>query len=153
MRFGLRQSNFAGLEEHLSKSSDPTPTLSTATICQRKKSRASETQSGDGRMPCIGGLKNMDWISSILKYSAAKDWIHVRLQLSKVEEMLDTKYHVFEHSVDGHRLIRAPSWSLPENLHGHIDVVQPTNSFFRLKKQRWSRHASPICRLFGWLLI
>jgi tripeptidyl-peptidase-1 len=65
-------------------------------------------------------------------YSAAKDWIVVSLPISAIEQLLDTEYHVFEHK-DGAKVARAPSWSLPNHLHAHIDTIQPTNSFFRAR--------------------
>ena len=65
-----------------------------------------------------------------LEYNQAKDWIKLSLPVSAVEKLLDTKYSVFEHE-DGDRMVRAPQWSLPLHLHEHIDVIQPTNSFFR----------------------
>jgi tripeptidyl-peptidase-1 len=70
-----------------------------------------------------------------LQYSPAKDWINVSLPVSEVESLLDTKYSIFEHE-EGGRIVRTPAWSLPQHLHQHIDVIQPTNSFFRAKAQR-----------------
>lgn len=70
--------------------------------------------------------------------SPTKDWINVALPVKKVEELLNTTYSVFRHT-DGSILVRAPEWSLPEHLHEHIDVVQPTTSFFRT-----SRHATDL---------
>lgn len=71
---------------------------------------------------------------SQLKYSPSKDWISVSLPISVAEKLLDTEYSMFEHA-DGDYLVRTPQWSLPQHLHKHINVVQPTNSFFRPKKQ------------------
>jgi tripeptidyl-peptidase-1 len=36
---------------------------------------------------------------------------------------------------DGSTLVRTSEWSLPEHLHNHVDLVQPTTSFFRNSKQ------------------
>lgn len=66
--------------------------------------------------------------------SPTKDWISVTLPIEKVEELLDTTYSNYRH-VDGSALVRAPEWSLPEHLHEHIDVIQPTTSFFRPSKR------------------
>lgn len=81
-----------------------------------------------------------DWLedngvhNSQLKYSPAKDWIKVSLPIKAVEALLDTEYSVFGHE-DGGYLVRTPQWSLPQHLHQHINVIQPTNSFFRPRKQ------------------
>jgi tripeptidyl-peptidase I len=65
-----------------------------------------------------------------LRYSAAKDWIDISLPIQNVETLLRTEYQVYEHD-DGSRLVRTLDWSLPQNLHEHIDTIQPTTSFFR----------------------
>lgn len=41
----------------------------------------------------------------------------------------DQEYSIFTHSSTGESLVRTTAYSLPENLHGHIDVVQPTTHF------------------------
>jgi tripeptidyl-peptidase-1 len=78
--------------------------------------------------------------SSTLRYSPAKDWIKISLPVSSVETLLDTKYNIYEHEEGGY-IVRAPHFSLPQHLHDHIDLVQPTNSFFRAKAQRSSLKA------------
>src|ERR1700761_9057550 len=70
-----------------------------------------------------------------LQYSAAKDWIDISLPIKTVESLLKTEYQVFEHD-DGTRLVRTLNWSLPQNLHDHIDTIQPTTSFFRYSPQK-----------------
>lgn len=69
-----------------------------------------------------------------------------------MESLLDTNYSIYEHE-DGSRIVRAPEWyaclptplhnqyplqtlipeyrSLPQHLHEHVEIIQPTNSFFR----------------------
>lgn len=68
--------------------------------------------------------------AAALSYSPAKDWIKVSLPVDQVESLLDTEYSIFEH-IEGDQLVRTSEWSLPVHLHEHIEVVQPTNSFFR----------------------
>jgi len=55
------------------------------------------------------------------------------IPVSLAEKMLDTKYSVWKH-VSGDQLVRTTSYSLPENLHDHIDVIQPTTMFGRFKR-------------------
>lgn len=56
------------------------------------------------------------------------------LPVSKVERLLDTEYHTFQHE-NGNRVFRTSKWSLPAHLHEHIDTIQPTTSFFRAHAQ------------------
>jgi tripeptidyl-peptidase-1 len=71
------------------------------------------------------------------QYSLAKDWITVPLRIQEIERLPDATYNVYSNEEDGSSLVRAPQWSLPEHLHGHIETIQPTNSFFRTKPQGW----------------
>ena len=64
-------------------------------------------------------------------FSPSKDWVSVVIPIGKAEKLLQTSYKEFKHDEDGSTLSRAPEWSLPLHLHDHIDVVQPTTSFFR----------------------
>lgn len=76
-------------------------------------------------------------------YSSAKDWITVSLPISAVERLLDTEYHLYEHK-DGGVVARAPKWSLPLHLHDRIDTIQPTNSFFRARAQKFEYISAPV---------
>lgn len=62
--------------------------------------------------------------------SPSKDWISIVVPIEKAEELFQTSYSTFKHR-DGSTVSRAPEWSLPAHLHEHIDVVQPTTSFFK----------------------
>jgi tripeptidyl-peptidase-1 len=88
--------------------------------------------------------------SSQLEYSSAKDWIKVTLRVKVIERLLDTKYSVFKH-IDGSHLIRTPQWSLPIHLHGHIDTIQPTNSFFQPKPKRSTLKTAEVAGLEQYL--
>lgn len=73
-----------------------------------------------------------------LLLSANEDWISVSLTISHVEDLLQTQYHEFRN--DESTAIRTLNWSLPQHLHGIIDTIQPTTSFFsvgnRLRKRQ-----------------
>jgi tripeptidyl-peptidase-1 len=87
--------------------------------------------------------------SAELEYSPAKDWIKISLPASAVEKLLDTKYSVYEHE-SGDYIVRTPSWSLPLHLHEHIDVIQPTNSFFRPRQQGSTVKIVPDLASYHW---
>ena len=46
------------------------------------------------------------------------------------------KYDIWVHEESGDTRVRTLSYSLPEHLHEHVDLVQPTTLFARMKKQR-----------------
>lgn len=57
------------------------------------------------------------------------------------------KYHVWKHDT-GNTIVRTTSYSLPQHLHEHIDVIQPTTIFARLRGMKstivWSEEAEAI---------
>lgn len=51
---------------------------------------------------------------------------------------------MWKHAVDGDVLIRTTHYSLPEHLHTHIELVQPTTYFGRPKAMRTTFHFADI---------
>ncbi|KAF4624152.1 hypothetical protein G7Y89_g14020 [Cudoniella acicularis] len=133
LQIGLKQNQIDELQRHLYEVSDPDH--------DRYGQHLSVSEVNDLVKPSDDTLDLVaDWLldngihGSRLEYSPAKDWISVSLPINAVENLLKTEYSVFGHE-DGDYLVRTPEWSLPQHLHEHINVIQPTNSFFRPKKQ------------------
>ncbi|KAG1776444.1 hypothetical protein EV702DRAFT_926505, partial [Suillus placidus] len=68
--------------------------------------------------------------------SSADDWVTIRVPVGLAEEMLTTvskEYH--------------PSYSLPEILHDHVNLIQPTTMFASFKAFKstlhWTNHTRP----------
>lgn len=49
------------------------------------------------------------------------------------------EYHIWEHS-DGDTLVRTTSYSVPEHLHEHVELIQPTTLFSRFRGMKTSSH-------------
>lgn len=45
-------------------------------------------------------------------------------------------YHVWKHEKSDDEFVRTTSYSLPAHLHEHVDVIQPTTMFGRMKAER-----------------
>ncbi|KAL9084023.1 MAG: hypothetical protein Q9159_005445 [Coniocarpon cinnabarinum] len=134
LQIGLKQSRFDELQRHLFEVSDPTHQrygqyLSTEDVNELIK------PTDDALSQVRKWLESHSIDESHLNFSAARDWIRVRLPVKAIERMLDTDYGVFKHD-DGTHLVRAPEWSLPEHLHEHIVAIQPTTSFLRLSPEK-----------------
>jgi tripeptidyl-peptidase-1 len=71
-----------------------------------------------------------------LSYSPSGDWIKCDISVRDAEQLLGTKYSIYQHNTEGTLLVRTPDWSLPSSLHAHISTIQPTNSFMRTKPRR-----------------
>lgn len=63
-------------------------------------------------------------------HEPARDWIFANVTIGQAETLLQTKYSTFVHSESSAYVHRTQEWSLPLHLHEHIDVIQPTTSFF-----------------------
>ncbi|KAK7031632.1 subtilisin-like protein [Favolaschia claudopus] len=61
--------------------------------------------------------------------SAGGEWISIHVSVAQAERMLDTKYGVYHHPASGSSVVRTMEYSLPAELHSHIDVITPTTYF------------------------
>lgn len=131
LQIGLKQRNEGVIERHLLEVSNPHH--------ERYGQHLSAQEVHDLVAPADETVDAVrDWLLehdiSDIGLSPAKDWIHIVVPIGKAEELLRTKYSNFINE-DGHSISRAPEWSLPLHLHEHVDVVQPTTSFFRPKAE------------------
>ncbi|EGG01224.1 tripeptidyl peptidase [Melampsora larici-populina 98AG31] len=135
LRFALKTRLEGAIDELLGRISDPSHSSYLDYLTDDQSNKLSKPD--DDAIATVS-----DWLRSHeiqrhrIQWSKMKDWVTVTdVPLPQVEYMLDTSYSIFQH-LDGDQIIRTESFSLPHNLHRHIDVVQPTTMFGRLKKQR-----------------
>ncbi|MCJ1390580.1 hypothetical protein MMC18_003440 [Xylographa bjoerkii] len=129
LSIGLKSSQFDELERHLYEVSNPSHHRYGQHLTQDEVNEL--VKPTDDALDLVSEwLSDNGVTSGQLRYSPAKDWIMVTLPVSEVERLLDTEYSVYG-TREGSYLVRTPEWSLPKHLHDHIDVIQPTNSFFR----------------------
>lgn len=131
LRIGLKQSKFDELERHLYEVSDPDHErygqhLSAEEVNELVKPSEKTTA-------LVRTWLEEHGISNVLEASSAGDWLEVKLPIGAVESLLNAEYSVYRH-VDGTELIRTTEWSLPLHLHEHITIIQPTNSFMKMKQ-------------------
>ncbi|THV45499.1 hypothetical protein BGAL_0482g00140 [Botrytis galanthina] len=129
LNIALKQSQFEELERQLYQVSDPSH--------QKYGNHLTSEEVDELVRPSSQTLDSThEWLlengidASSLRYSSAKDWIHLSIPVKDAERLLDTEYHVYEHEAGG-QIIRTPNWSLPMHLHQYIDAIQPTTSFMR----------------------
>ncbi|KAG6861867.1 hypothetical protein C0995_011164 [Termitomyces sp. Mi166 len=146
LRLGLPQPNFHVLETHLYEVSDPYHPRYGAHLSKEEVDAlvAPHTDSIDAVNDWLGshGIQDSD-----ITRSSAGDWVTITLPVHMIEKMLDAKYYIWEHD-DGNTIVRTTSYSLPEHLHDHIDVIQPTTMFAQLKRMKstivWSDDAEAV---------
>lgn len=78
----------------------------------------------------------LDWlldagidVSRSGNYDEFKGAIQVKLPISDIEELLQTKYEVYEHGPTGTPHIGCKSYSVPQSIKHHIDFITPTMHF------------------------
>ncbi|KAI0737699.1 tripeptidyl peptidase A [Daedaleopsis nitida] len=139
LRIALPQSNFEQLEKHLYEVSDP--------FHERYGDHLTKEEVEALVAPHDESVHLVnEWLASHglyeehLSRSPARDWVIVKVPVSLAEEMLRTDYHVWTHVSSGDAIVRTTAYSLPEHLHEHIELIQPTTMFSRLRSLRSTFH-------------
>ena len=127
IRIGLKQNSFDELEKRLYEVSDPAHKLYAHHLSQQEVQRL-VAPSNDALLVVHSWLERNEVSLTNIQHSPAKDWVSIPMPVSKAEYLLQTQYYAYEDE-QGVKIIRTPQYSLPAALHGHIDVVQPTNYF------------------------
>ncbi|KDQ64444.1 hypothetical protein JAAARDRAFT_28073 [Jaapia argillacea MUCL 33604] len=139
LRIGLPQPNFHLLEEALYQVSDP--------YHDRYGVHYSKEAVEEMVAPHPTSVTAVEeWLEtygigeSDLTRSSAGDWVKIRVPIALAEEMLHTTYSIWAHTLDGDLVVRTTSYSLPQYLHPHIELIQPTTMFARLKGMKSTLH-------------
>ncbi|KAJ7920814.1 family S53 protease-like protein [Mycena leptocephala] len=126
LRIGLFSNDFPGLEETLYAVSTPGSA--------RYGQHLSLEEAKAFMEPTTESLTAVTaWLDSHgLKASVASpygEWLKVDVPVSKANEMLDANYETFTHIETGKQIIRTLAYSLPADLHAHIEAVHPAVGF------------------------
>ncbi|TFK55131.1 family S53 protease-like protein [Heliocybe sulcata] len=75
----------------------------------------------------------LDWFKSnnitTTKDTPAGDWLSFSIPVSQANELFDADFTTFTHQSTGKQAIRTLSYSIPQSLQGHIELIRPTVSF------------------------
>ncbi|KAJ7228219.1 tripeptidyl peptidase A [Mycena pura] len=131
LRIAIFQQDFPGLEKLLYELSDPEHPRYGAHMSKDEVEKFVSPHSTSLAL-VDGWLASFDIQASDLVRSPAKDWVSVTLPIRITEQMLGAEYYLWQHS-SGDVLVRTTSYSLPQHLHDHIELIQPTTMFTRSK--------------------
>ncbi|KAF9460533.1 peptidase S8/S53 domain-containing protein [Collybia nuda] len=70
-------------------------------------------------------------------------WVTFRTTISQAERMLGAKYNVYHHSASSQKVIRTMGYSIPRELHHHVDIITPTTYFGTLRSMRTTNFLQP----------
>ncbi|KAI0355318.1 tripeptidyl peptidase A [Trametes cingulata] len=137
LRIALPQPRFSELEKHLYEVSDP--------FHDRYGQHLSKEEVESLVAPEAESIHLVnEWLASHgiyednLSRSPAKDWVLVKVPVNLAEEMLKTEYHVWTHDASGDSVVRTTAYSIPEHLDDHVELIQPTTMFSRMKNLKTS---------------
>ncbi|KAF5388188.1 hypothetical protein D9615_000691 [Tricholomella constricta] len=134
LRIGLPQPNFHILEKHLYEVSDPYHDRYGAHL-SKEETEGLVAPNPESIHAVNKWLESHGIMESDLVRSPAKDWVTLTIPVNLAEKMLDTTYSVWKHK-SGDQLVRTTSYSLPEHLHEHVELVQPTTMFGRFRRDK-----------------
>ncbi|KAG1868062.1 peptidase S8/S53 domain-containing protein [Suillus tomentosus] len=146
LKIALPQPKFPELEQHLREVSDPSHARYGAHLSKQETEALMaphpETLAVVRKWLALYGLAEES-----ITQSPANDWVTIRVPVGLAEVMMTTDYHVYKHAQTGESIIRTMSYSLPEILHDHVDLIQPTTMFARFKAFKstlhWTNHVQP----------
>ncbi|OJD09984.1 hypothetical protein AJ78_08822 [Emergomyces pasteurianus Ep9510] len=136
---GLKQHGWETLEQNLMEISDPSHRRYGKHLSLNEVNRLVQT-APTTLNEVTTWLRETSSFPLHLSFSVSGDLISFNAPIGVVEQLFMAKYSEYQHD-DGSTIIRSLSWSIPANLVDHIDVVEPTNSFFKLRGQ--SRYGGP----------
>ncbi|KAF8148291.1 family S53 protease [Crassisporium funariophilum] len=126
LRIALHQTNIAGLEDALMAVSTPGNALYGQHLTKE------EVEAFVAPPPDTVSLVNQ-WLSNndifAKTVSPAGDWLEFSIPINKANSLIAANFQVFQHPETGKEFVRTLSYSIPEALLGHIDVVHPTTTF------------------------
>ncbi|THG98674.1 hypothetical protein EW026_g3567 [Hermanssonia centrifuga] len=126
MRIALTQNNIDGLHEALMDVSTPSSPLYGQHL-SKSKVEAFVAPSEDA-VQAVNAWFSENSISATT-ISPTGDWMAFEIPVSKANEILDTKFMVFQHTESGEQTVRTLAYSVPSDLRSHIQLVHPTITF------------------------
>ncbi|RDB15869.1 putative tripeptidyl-peptidase SED2 [Hypsizygus marmoreus] len=143
LRLGLKQNKIEDLIANLMETSNPTH--------PRYGQHLSKAEAESLVAPHPNSVAVVDaWLEhhgiapeDVIHRSGGGDWVTVRVSVAQAERMLGTKYNVYNHPASSQQVVRAMSYSLPREIHSHVDVVAPTTYFGTLRSMRTTSFLQP----------
>ncbi|CAK5284329.1 unnamed protein product [Mycena citricolor] len=126
LRLGLFSNNFPGLEETLYAVSTPGSALYGQHL-SLEEAKAFMEPSAESLTAVTEWLQSHGLKADV--DSPYGEWLSVQVPVSKLNEMLDANYESFTHVESGKQMLRTMAYSLPENLHAHIEALSPTTGY------------------------
>ncbi|KAF9814027.1 hypothetical protein IEO21_05330 [Rhodonia placenta] len=132
LRIALAQSNPTGLEDALYDVSTPSSS-NYGQFLTKEEAASFVTPSSETQAAVNAWLKQHDIDATPLTPSG--DWLSFQVPVSKANGIFEAEFNVYTHDDTGRQTIRTMSYSIPQELQGHLTVVYPTTTFPSIKKK------------------
>ncbi|XP_006462127.1 hypothetical protein AGABI2DRAFT_193429 [Agaricus bisporus var. bisporus H97] len=142
LRIGVKSSGMEQLIENLMQTSDPTHSRYGQHLSKEELHDFVQPHP-DSSGAVEAWLEDFGISDDFIDRTGSGNWVTVRVSVAQAERMLGTKYNVYRHSKSGESVVRTMSYSLPSELHSHIDVVAPTTYFGTMKSMRVTSFLQP----------
>ncbi|KDQ54115.1 hypothetical protein JAAARDRAFT_136070 [Jaapia argillacea MUCL 33604] len=145
LRIGLTQSNMDKLEELLMEVSDPESSKfgDHWTAGQVAKTFAPSKETVD---TVYEWLTSAGIDGSRIRVTKAKTWIEVNATVAEAERLLNADYHVYKHGT-GKEHVACDSYSVPEHVSKHVDIITPTIHFDAVIKRGEESESSNVSNI------
>jgi len=83
-----------------------------------------------------------DWLVSAgiaaekISQSTNKQWMQFDASAEELESLLNTKYHVYEHTKTGKQTVACDEYKVPSHVQEHVDYITPGIKLFTPEKPR-----------------
>lgn len=77
------------------------------------------------------------WLASYdITHTVDNDWITIATNVTTANKLLDANFAWYEYQGGGGKKLRTMSYSVPDSVADHVDMIQPTTRFGKLGAQR-----------------
>jgi tripeptidyl-peptidase-1 len=129
MQIALKQQDISGLQETFLDITNPKSANYSKWLSKEELQKYTSPLPGTVSLVTTWLTDNRIPASSITQSSP--DWLELPISLSQMESLLNTKYTMYEDVESGVQAPRTDRYSIPSELDGHIDTIQPTTAFYK----------------------
>lgn len=72
------------------------------------------------------------------------NWITFTVPVSQAEQMLKTRFHYFHNNASQETAVRTLEYSVPQDIHDHVQMIQPTIRFGHTRTQQRRPDLTPV---------
>ena len=132
-RIAVKQENAFAFEQHVLAISDPDHPKYGQHM-KREELKEMLRPSTDASSAILGWLRSEGVPESHIQDDG--DWINFYVPTTEAERIMNTKFYFYHNKVADIQRIRTLRYSIPENLHNYIQMIQPTTRFGQIQPER-----------------